>query len=66
MLNRQTDKGLIDIACTLQHETERAWLIDTGDPQPVWIPKSQGEYYAEGKTEIMTMPMWLAREKGLI
>ena len=66
MVDRQSDRGLIDIACTLLHETPRAWLVDTGDPQPVWIPKSQGEYYQDRNIEIITLPTWLAKEKGLI
>lgn len=63
MTNRESDKGLIDIACTVQHETERAWLLDCGEKQPVWIPKSQAELYDD---KIITMPSWLAKEKGLI
>lgn len=56
---------LVDIACTIQHETPRAWLLDCGEKEPVWIPKSQAEYYPD-HGGIITMPSWLAREKGLI
>lgn len=64
-MNRETDKGLIDIACELKHETDRALLVDTGEG-PIWLPKSQVEYYKDRATEIVTMPHWLAKEKGLI
>ena len=59
-------KGLIDIACELRLETPRAYLVDAGEADPVWLPKSQCEYYKEGTLEIITMPQWLAKEKGLI
>lgn len=64
MIDR-TKNGLIDIACELRHETDRAYLVDTGEG-PIWLPKSQVEYYKEGTLETVTMPTWLAREKGLI
>lgn len=62
----RSSNGLIDIACELRHETPRAWLLDCGEKEPVWVPKSQGEYFKEGRLEIVTMPKWLAKEKGLI
>jgi hypothetical protein len=64
MIDRSKN-GLIDVACELRHETERAYLIDTGEGE-MWVPKSQVEYYKEGSLEIVTMPMWLAKEKGFI
>lgn len=57
---------LIDISCKLMTETPKAWLLDCGEKQPVWIPKSQGELYEDAKGAIVTMPYWLAKEKGLI
>lgn len=55
---------LIDCAVQLHHETPKAWLVsDDGDKaRAVWIPKSQAEF-ADG---VVTMPEWLAKEKGLI
>lgn len=55
---------LIDCAVQLHHETPKAWLVsDDGDrKRAVWIPKSQAEF-AEG---VITMPEWLAKDKGLI
>jgi hypothetical protein len=59
-----TDK-VVDIAVELRHETEKAYFVNTGEGE-MWLPKSQVEYYKERTTEIVTMPYWLAREKGLI
>jgi hypothetical protein len=59
------DSKLTDIACIVRHETERAWLIDVGLKDPVWIPKSQAEVDDTHGT-VITMPEWLAQEKGLI
>lgn len=57
---------VIDIAVTLKRETEKAILVDAGDNEPVWLPKSQVEYFDDGNGGIVTMPYWLAHEKGLI
>jgi hypothetical protein len=59
------DPKLIDIAGVKKHETDKAWLADVGLEQPVWLPKSQVEYY-DDYGGIFTMPEWLAIEKGLI
>lgn len=53
---------LIEIACILQHETERAFLIDAGGEKPVWVPKSQCEF----EDGTLTLPEWLAKDKGMI
>jgi len=54
--------NLIDIEARLIHETERAWLLDTGGDENTWIPKSAAEF--DGET--LTLPEPLALEKGLI
>lgn len=56
---------LVDLAVILKLETEKAYLVD-GSGENVWLPKSQVEYYDDGKGGIVTMPYWLAYEKGLI
>jgi hypothetical protein len=56
--------NLIDIACIIVHETEKAYLIDHGGKEKVWIPKSQCEYDQHDKT--MAMPEYIAKEKGII
>ena len=55
---------LVDVAVQKHGETERAWLVsDTGERKDaIWIPKSQAEL-ADG---VLTLPEWLAKEKGLI
>ena len=56
--------ALVDIACFIRTETPRAWLINDGKRE-VWVPKSQAEVDEDHGT-IITMPEWLAKEKGLI
>lgn len=56
--------NLIDLACQLVHETERAWLLDFGGDKPVWIPKSAAEF--DASDNICTMPERWALDKGLI
>jgi len=61
---------LIDISCHLQHQTERAVLIsDDGDSdRAVWVPLSQCEVETTSNPSIVTvtLPEWLAVEKGLV
>lgn len=59
------DSKLIDIACEIRHETDKAVLIADGDRE-VWLPLSQCEVYRERTGSIVTLPEWLAKEKGLI
>jgi hypothetical protein len=58
-----TKSDLVDIACEIRLETEKAFLIYDGDKE-VWIPKSIGEWDQDAKT--MAMPEWFATDKGLI
>jgi hypothetical protein len=44
-------------------ETPSAYRFFDGD-KTVWLPKSQVEWDPADK--VMTMPIWLAQEKGLI
>jgi len=55
------------INCTLEHETERAWLINDGTGTH-WIPKSQAEIYEKRSdgTIDMFVEEWILKEKGLI
>ena len=59
------DAKLCDIAVQVKHETDKAFLVTDG-AKDVWLPKSQVELYPEGDTAIVTMPEWLAKDKGLI
>lgn len=59
---------LVDISVVLVHETDRAWLLDYGGSEKVWLPKSQGELARDvgGKSWTLTLPERVANEKGLI
>lgn len=71
-------KQLTDIAVMIRHETDSAYLvadgrteIKKGDTVPseirTWLPKSQIEIEMTGNNSaIVTMPEWLALEKGFI
>lgn len=57
---------LSDITVQLVHETEKAWLVDDGSRKE-WIPKSAGEMdLNKDGTYCLTIPEWLAKERGLI
>ncbi len=61
---------LVDVSVMKHHETDKAWLVsDTGDrTDAVWIAKSQAQIepdYSQ-KCFVLTLPEWLATEKGLV
>lgn len=58
-------KELLDFNVLLVHETEKAWLINEGTKE-IWIPKSIGELVREDKIWILTIPDFVAKDKGLI
>lgn len=67
MINGKSD--LIDVTVQLHHETEKAILVsDDGDrDKAVWLPLSQVEIERKSKgIVIVTMPEWLAADKGLV
>ena len=45
-------------------ETEKAYHFSADGNETVWLPKSQCGW--DEHTETMTMPEWLAIDKGLI
>lgn len=53
----------------LQHETQKAYLVNVGGEIQVWLPKSQTtKVKRPNETEWdydFTVPAWLAMEKGL-
>lgn len=59
---------LADITVIVRRETDKAWLVDHGGREPCWLPKSQCEIEPnrDGRTSTLTMPQWLAEEKGII
>jgi RNase P/RNase MRP subunit p29 len=64
---RRANHDLVDVACSLLQETEKAWRLDTGD-KTVWLPKSQCELDVDPASGhgTVTLPEWLALEKEII
>jgi len=62
---------LHDFSVILIHDTEKAWLVDiVGDEgSPIWVPKSVcslEQNFGKYNSYELTIPEWLAKEKGLI
>lgn len=60
---------VIEIDGAIEARTEKAVLFHTGDKeQAVWLPLSQVEVDETGSPGIatVTLPEWLATDKGLI
>ena len=71
---------LTDLTLALHHETDKAVLVsETGDEKKAkWLPKSKVEVETTGKfvqatvgarkfaVVIVTLPEWLAIDKGLV
>lgn len=59
---------LIDLSVILVHRTENAVLVkDTETSAPVWLPLSLVEVDGNvGEVGEVTLPEWLAQERGLI
>lgn len=55
------ESNLIDIECALRHQTAAAYLVEI-DGEKYWVPKSQCEY----DDGVLTIPEWLANDKGMI
>lgn len=51
------------INCELVSETELAYLVDM-DGERFWVPKSKCTY--DENEEELTIPEWLALDKGMI
>lgn len=57
------ESNLFDFAGELVHETDLAFLVNTGGKKPVWLPKELAEKHEDGT---FTIPEWLAIEKEII
>lgn len=60
---------LIDVTVQKLHETDKAVLVTDSVPEKgVWLPKTQIEIEKSGIGGLyeVTLPEWLAMEKGLI
>lgn len=63
-----THDEMFEIAADVLHETDRAWKISDGTKE-YWLPKSQCEFTPSSATRehgVFDVPVWLAKEKGLI
>jgi hypothetical protein len=64
------DSRLVDLELFEHARTDRALLVsETGDKRKaVWLPLSQIEINSTGAEGIhdITLPEWLARDKGLV
>jgi len=64
--------NLIDITVQLKHQTDLAILVTDDGTNAIWLPKSQIECDVDldnadvGDTIEVTLPEWLALDKGLI
>jgi len=68
--------NLVDISCHIADEREKAVAIADGTMEKLddgrerekwfWLPRSQIEIDTSGKQPVVTMPEWLAKDKGLI
>ena len=69
-MSRMGSSDLIDVRVFVHAETVKAVLVsEDGDHEnSVWLPKSQVEIENDlhGRTATITLPEWLAMDKGLI
>jgi len=49
----------------IKHETEKAWLIEFEEGVEEWMPMSQCELDSINGVEVISVPEWLATDKGL-
>jgi hypothetical protein len=57
---------LADIDVEVLRETDKAWCVHDG-VKSVWVPKSQAEIeITKDRIGVLTLPEWLAVEKGLV
>lgn len=63
-----TKSNIIDVEVALHHRTEKAVLVSVGGDKnsAVWLPMSQVEVDDSTSPVIVTLPEWLALDKGLI
>jgi len=58
----------VELELELLHQTDDAYLLSDGDTE-AWVPRSLVSSLEEGDDEdtvIVTIPEWLAKEKGLV
>jgi hypothetical protein len=55
-----SERRKVTLEATEIRETDAAWLLEI-DGEEIWLPKSQVEWDGE----YVTLPEWLAEERGL-
>ncbi len=51
----------------VHNETEKAYQVSiAGERERFWVPKSQCDVTVRGMLEYLSIPIWLAEEKGLL
>jgi hypothetical protein len=66
---RQSNDKTVELEVQIKRVTDKAYLIDHGGEEEVWMPKSQVkdlERVGRGPLHKMTVTEWIANEKGLI
>ncbi len=64
---RRSNDNTVDLEVVIKRETDKAYLIDHGGEEEVWMPKSQVRAVEKkGRTATLTVTEWIANEKGLI
>lgn len=66
---RQSNDKTVELEVQIKKVTDKAYLIDHGGEEEVWMPKSQVkelERVGRGPLHKMTVTEWIANEKGLI
>ena len=58
---------VVELDVVIKRETDRAYLIDHGGDEEVWMPKSQVRGLVRGPKMVkLIVTEWIANEKGLI
>lgn len=59
---------LVDLTLQIHARTNRAILVsDEGDrARAVWVPLAHVEVAPQGRHHVVTMPEWLAIDRGLV
>lgn len=60
----------VEVHCEIKRSTEKAYLVDHGGDEEVWLPKSQVSHRESDERgsnlRVFVIPEWLAIEKGMI
>lgn len=66
-MNEVRKSNLVDVVVVAHRDTDKAVLVSDGSGRrAVWLPLSQIEIVYRDRDAIVTLPEWLAIEKGLV